>query len=215
MVSKKPDGQIYFKMTYWGPSQGGKTTSVDSLYKLLRSEQSRITPVSEFQKISMQSQSTLFFDRGVFRAGGNVFFRTYTVAGQKRFTPLRKVVFSGSDGVIFVVDSRKSQWYQNVDALEELVALTRSSGKLLVKNYPFIVMLNKRDLPSITDRDQIIELLENFGLIYPTNHKLALWNPLIYDTIATEGVNVTRAFAECARRIIIYYTQGNGSAPIF
>jgi len=169
--------------------------------------------VSEFQKIAMQSQSTLFFDRGVFRTGGNVFFQVYTVAGQRRFTPLRKVIFTGSDGIVFVMDSTEAQWWENVDALQELISLTEGSGKQLIRDYPFIIMLNKRDVPSAIEVRRIQALLQEFGLIYPLTHPLNLWNPLIYETIATQGINVTRAFAECARRIIMYYTHGNGRAP--
>jgi GTPase SAR1 family protein len=163
----------------------------------------------------MQSQSTLFFDRGVFRTGGNVFFQVYTVAGQKRFSPLRKVIFGGSDGIVFVVDSQRDQWAQNVDALAELVALTERRGKKLVQDYPLIIMLNKMDLPSRIESQHLYSLLNEFGLIYPAGHALAIWNPLVYETIAIRGDNVARAFAECARRVILYHTQGNGRAPIF
>lgn len=213
MVSKKSDGCVYFKLTYWGPSQGGKTTSVDALYSLLREKQSYITPVSDFQKIAMHNQSTLFFDRGVFKSGGRVFFQVYTVAGQKRFVALRKVVFTGTDGVIFVADSEKSQWEENVEALEELVALTERSGKKLIEDYPLIVMLNKRDLPTKIERNQIYDLLKQYELLYPPTHEFSLWNPLIYETVAIRGVKVVRAFAECARRIVLYHSRGGGKAP--
>ncbi|MFQ6123499.1 MAG: ADP-ribosylation factor-like protein [Candidatus Heimdallarchaeota archaeon] len=215
MVSKTANGKTYFKLTYWGPSQGGKTTAVDKLYKIMAKDQSKIIPVSNFQKIDMAGGSTLFFDRGTFQLRGQkVYFQVYTVAGQKRFRPLRKTVFTGTDGLIFVADSRTSQWEENVDAFEELIALVKSKKKKLIEDYPLIVMLNKRDLPNIIEKAKMEALLKQFDLIFPPQNPWFIWSSTIYETIAVRGYQVTRAFAECARRIVLYHLRGYGKAPI-
>ncbi len=215
MVSKTADGKTYFKLTYWGPSQGGKTTAVDRLYKIMANNQSKVIPVTNFQKIDMTGGSTLFFDRGTFQLRGQkVFFQVYTVAGQKRFRPLRKTVFTGTDGLVFVADSRLSQWEENVDAFEELISLVKSKNKKLIEDYPLIVMLNKRDLPNIIEKAKMEALLKHFELILPPQNPWFLWSSTIYETIAVRGYQVTRAFAECARRIVLYHLRGHGKAPI-
>jgi len=217
MVTKTANGDIYFKLTFWGPSSGGKTTSVDMLYKLCKKDNTEIFPVSNFTKIEMSSGSTLFFDRGVFKIGKGrgVFFQVYTVAGQKRFRDIRKVVWRGTDAVIFVADSQKDRWDENVDSFEELLGVVSAEGKKLIEDIPLVVQLNKRDLPDIVPVSQMEELLKSYGLIYPHGHKLSMWNPRIYETIAIKGVNVYEAFAEASRRMLLYYLQGGGKAPVF
>ncbi|MEM2636981.1 MAG: Rab family GTPase [Candidatus Korarchaeota archaeon] len=214
MVSKKPDGSIYCKLVYWGPSMGGKTTSVDKLYSLLAQQKSQITPISEFYKIAMASGSTLFFDRGVFQYSGSpVYFQVYTVAGQPRFRMARKSVYSGADGIIFVADSDPTQWKENVDSLDELIYVTAEQGRKLIEEIPLVFMLNKRDLPNAIPKDSFIDLLKRYGLILPPQHPLFAWSPTVYETIATQGVGVVRAFGDCARRIVLYHVKGPGRAP--
>jgi len=215
MVQKKPDGSIYFKLTFWGPSAGGKTTSVDMLYQICKSQNSEIFPVSNFTKIAMASGSTLFFDRGVFKIGKKygVFFQVYTVAGQKRFRDIRKVVWRGTDGVIFVADFDPRRWEDNVESLDELITVVSNDGKKLIEDVPLVIQLNKRDLPQKIPVEKVKKLLEEKGLYYPPGHWLYLWNPSIYETIAIKGVNVYEAFADAGRRILVYYLQGGGKAP--
>jgi len=215
MVQKTASGDIYFKLTFWGPSRGGKTTSVDVLYNICRDHKSEIFPTSNFTKIAMASGSTLFFDRGVFKIGQNrgVYFQVYTVAGQPRFRDLRKVVWRGTDGVVFVADSDPVRWEENVASLDELLSIVEAENKKLVQDVPIVVQLNKRDLPDAIPEDKMVTLLKEKGLMYPPGHKLFAWTPKIYPTIAIQGVKVYEAFAEASRRILLYYLHGGGKAP--
>ena len=215
MVRKLPDGSIHFKLTYWGPSGGGKTTSVDSLYKVTRERESNITPTSDMTKIDMAGGSTLFFDRGVFQvARKKIFFQVYTVAGQPRFRHLRKTVYHGSDGLIFVADSQKELWQENVESLTEMVKIVEAEGHKLIDNLPWIVQLNKIDLVDHPPRGEMEKLLKEYNLIYEMANPLSLWNPLIFETVAIKGDGVVRTFAECARRIMLYHIRGEGNAPV-
>ncbi|MGQ4913977.1 MAG: GTP-binding protein [Candidatus Asgardarchaeia archaeon] len=215
MVQKNASGDIYFKLTYWGPSRGGKTTSVDVLYQICTKNRKEIFPTSNFTKIAMASGSTLFFDRGVFKIGRNqgVYFQVYTVAGQPRFRDLRKVVWRGTDGVVFVADSDPVRWEENVASLDELLSIVGAEGKKLIEEIPMVVQLNKRDLPDAIPEEKMVNLLKERNLLYPPGHRLFAWNPKIYPTIAIKGVKVYEAFAEASRRILLYYLHGNGRAP--
>ncbi|MCP4763751.1 MAG: hypothetical protein GY870_18415 [archaeon] len=215
MVRITKDKNIYIKILYWGPASGGKTTSVDTLYRLCNEDNKKNwKPTGNLTKIAMASGSTLYFDRGIFQSkkDKNVLFHTYTVAGQSRFSPLRKKVFAGTDGVIFVVDSQRSRLQDNLESLKELKRV--AEGKL-IKEIPLLVMLNKRDLDDLISVEEWENVMKEEGLILPPNDELYQWNPFIFQTIALyeNAKNVYRIFSEVARRCVQYQAYGDGSAP--
>jgi signal recognition particle receptor subunit beta len=208
------DNKVFIKILYWGSAASGKTTAVDTLYHLTESQKMDVKPCGNLVKIAMASGSTLYFDRGVFQSTkkDSIFFHCYTVAGQARFSPLRKKIFMGTDGVIFVFDGQRDRWEDNVESLKELKSV---AGDDLIAKIPLIVMLNKVDLENVLTIQEIEELLTQEGLMFPSGHDLNMWNPLIYPSIAImpTAQNVYRAFTECARRTGLYQTFGQGSAP--
>lgn len=214
MVHITKDKKIYIKILYWGPAAGGKTTSVDTLFRLCKEKEKDWVPTGNLTKIAMASGSTLYFDRGIFqsRKQKNIYFHCYTVAGQSRFSPLRKKVFSGTDGVIFVADSQNSRLQDNIDSLKELKRV--ADGKL-VKEIPLLFMLNKRDLDDLISAKGWEEIMKDEGLLYEQKDQLSIWNPLVYETVALykNRKQIYRVFSECARRCVIYQAYGNGNAP--
>ncbi|MGV9200595.1 MAG: ADP-ribosylation factor-like protein, partial [Promethearchaeia archaeon] len=106
---------MLIKLLYWGMVSSGKTTAVDTLYRITKEYGKDMIPVSPLTKISMRSGATLYFDRGVFQSNklDQVKFHIYTVAGQKQFAPLRNKVFKGTEGVIFMVDSQTHLFEEN------------------------------------------------------------------------------------------------------
>ncbi|MHA1344289.1 MAG: ADP-ribosylation factor-like protein [Promethearchaeota archaeon] len=203
------------KILYWGMGGSGKTTIVDTLYRLTKEQKRDIEPTGNLTKISMASGSTLYFDRGIFQSTKQrkVFYHVYTVAGQSRFSPLRKKIFKGTDGVIFVVDSQTHFFEDNIESLKELKNVTR--GKL-IKEIPLIIMLNKQDLTEVIGVDDFKQILIEEKLWYEPNNKLSIWNPIIYKTCALydQQKDIYRSFSECARRTGLYQIYGNGKAPI-
>ncbi len=163
----------------------------------------------------MASGSTLYFDRGIFqhKTQKAIFYHIYTVAGQRRFSPLRKQIYGGTDGVIFVWDSQKVRFEDNLESLRELKKL--SEGRL-IKQVPFLVMANKQDLENTMTKDEIIEVLRSEGLYYDVKNPLNLWNPQVYETVALKENyrNVYSVFSELARRTALYQVYGSGSAPV-
>lgn len=193
----------------------GKTTIVDTLYRLTKEDDKDIKPTGELTKISMESGSTLYFDRGIFQSTKQrkVFYHVYTVAGQSRFSPLRKKIFKGTDGVIFTIDSQTHFFEDNIESLKELKNVTR--GKL-IKEIPLIVMLNKQDLTEVIGEEDVKQVLKDEKLWYEPNNELYIWNPILYKTCALwdKKRNIYRSFNECARRTVLYQIYGDGSAPI-
>ena len=192
----------------------GKTTIVDTLYKLTKDEKKDIEPTGNLTKIAMASGSTLYFDRGIFQSTkqNKVYYHVYTVAGQSRFSPLRKKIFKGTDGVIFVVDSQTHFFEDNIESLKELKNITR--GKL-IKEIPMITMLNKQDLNEVIGEEDFKQVLKEEKLWFEPDHELYIWNPIIYKSCALwdKHKEIYRSFSECARRTGLYQIYGDGKAP--
>ncbi|TES94639.1 MAG: hypothetical protein E3J90_11805 [Promethearchaeota archaeon] len=212
------DGKIYLKIVYWGMGASGKTTILKTLYRITKESKKDIVPIGELQIIEKASGATLYFDRGLFQSTKQkkVYYRVYTVAGQKGFTPLRKKIFDKTDdqtdAVIFVVDSRTKFLEDNVESLLELKNMANDR---LIKEIPMIVMLNKQDLDDVIDEEDFQIILKDEKLWYEPDNKLYIWNPLIYTSCALyeQKKDIYRSFHETARRTVLYHVYGEGKAP--
>ena len=215
MVRFTADHRVYIKILYWGMGGSGKTTIVDTLFRLTNEQNLEIEPSGNLTKIAMASGSTLYFDRGIFQSKKTrkVFYHVYTVAGQSRFSPLRKKIYKGTDGVIFVVDSQTHLFEDNIESLKELKKVAKGD---LIKETPILIMLNKKDLTETINGSEFEQILRDEGLWYDPPHRLAIWNPIIYESCAlyNKQKNIYRCFNECARRTGIYQIYGNGTAPV-
>ena len=186
--------KVFLKVIYWGMGGSGKTTILKTLYRLTKETKRDIVPAANL------TLNTHYFDWGKFQSTkqDKVYYHVYTVAGQHRFSPLRKKIFKGTDGVIFVVDSQTKFFEDNISSLLELKSL---AGDRLIKEIPLIVLLNKQDLKDIIDEDDIIHILKRENLWYEPNEKLSLWNPPIYKTSALfeDQKNIYRSFQKCTQ----------------
>jgi small GTP-binding protein len=203
MVKFSEDNKIYLKILYWGMWGSGKTTIVDTLYKLTKEQNKDVIPVGNLTKIERASGATLYFDRGVFQSKKQkqVFYNIWTVAGQSSFSALRERIFIGTDGVIFVVDSQTKYFEDNIESLKELKNVAR--GKL-IKEIPLIVMLNKQDLPDVIREAEFLQVLKEEQLWFEPDNELNIYNPIIYETCALYNMrkNIYRSFTECGRQLI-------------
>jgi len=215
MVRFTADHKVYIKILYWGMAGSGKTTIVDTLYRLAKEQEKDIEPTGNLTKIAMASGSTLYFDRGIFNSTKQrkVYYHVYTVAGQSRFSPLRKKIFKGTDGVIFVVDSQTHFFEDNIESLKELKSITRDK---LIKEIPIIIMINKQDLTEVIGEEDFKQILKDEKLWLEPDDDYYIWNPIIYKTCAlfNKKKDIYRSFSECARRTGLYQIYGNGKAPV-
>jgi signal recognition particle receptor subunit beta len=146
--------QLTLKLVYYGPPLSGKTSNLRALHgavdKLNR---------GRLMTLDTRDDRTLFFDLLpiFFRMSGFSFrIKVYTVPGQPVHEATRKVVLTGTDGVVFVADSRPDLGEANRVAWLSLVANLESLG---IASVPVVVQYNKRDLPDAISLD----LADRFG----------------------------------------------------
>jgi phosphatidylglycerophosphatase A len=111
--------EVHFKIVYYGPGLGGKTTNLRSLHD-------RLPPERRGQLISIatEHERTLFFDFLPIELGKvnglTTRFHLYTVPGQVYYRLSRRAVLQGLDAVVFVADSHPAREAANHESLADL-----------------------------------------------------------------------------------------------
>ena len=153
--------EINCKIVYYGPGLCGKTTNLQWIYD-------KTNPNAKGKLISLATETdrTLFFDflpleLGTVR-GFKTRFHLYTVPGQVFYDASRKLILKGVDGVIFVADSQLERMDANVEAIENLQINLKAQGYDLM-TIPYVLQLNKRDLPNVAALDEMVPLLRKKG----------------------------------------------------
>src|SRR5438874_11457968 len=101
--------------------------------------------------LATETDRTLFFDflpldLGTVR-GFKTRFHLYTVPGQVFYEASRKLIVKGADGVVFVADSQEERLDVNFETQENLPEHLKEHN-LKFDTIPYVLQLNKRDLPN-------------------------------------------------------------------
>jgi mutual gliding-motility protein MglA len=176
MIMNYKKKEISLKIVYYGCALSGKTTSLKSLFHGFDKGDKLIS-------IETTTGRTLFFDFGTLQIKGGewtVKILLYSATGQDFYASTRPATLSGADGIIFLVDSQKEYFLDNVASWKELN--NYYSGHL--SKIPVIICLNKQDLPDLVEMDHVIDELE-----------LKQYDQIaIVKTIATNNIGVVKAF---------------------
>jgi small GTP-binding protein len=171
--------EINCKIVYYGPGLCGKTTNLQYIYD-------KTNPGAKGKLISLATETdrTLFFDflpleLGTVR-GFKTRFHLYTVPGQVFYDASRKLILKGVDGVIFVADSQIERMDANVEAIENLKVNLKSQGYDLM-NIPYVLQLNKRDLPNVESVEEMKRLLVQ--KTEPVFEAVAAKGPGVFETL--------------------------------
>jgi signal recognition particle receptor subunit beta len=188
MASVNPlSRELVFKIVYYGPGLGGKTTTLEHIHATAKPEHrgklvSLATPVDR----------TLYFDFLPVRLppvrGMHVRLQLFTVPGQVYFNATRKLVLTGADGVVFVSDSQIVRADANLESLENLRDNLSDQGRDLAA-LPIVFQHNKRDLPDLLPVEELDNMLNPFGA-----PSLA--------TSAKSGVGVYEALEKISARVL-------------
>src|SRR6201998_1043456 len=139
--------EIQFKIVYYGPALGGKTTNLAYIH-------SRILPAHRGDLVSLATAAdrTLFFDflpvNALTLQGFKTKFQLYTVPGQVIYDSTRQLVLRSVDGVVFVADSQWEKMEENVESFQNL-GDNLAAQNMSIDDVPLILQYNKRDLPNI------------------------------------------------------------------
>jgi signal recognition particle receptor subunit beta len=178
---------------YYGAGLGGKTTNLQVIYQKTADQQK-----GKMISLATETERTLFFDFLPLDLGSVRGFKTrihlYTVPGQVFYDASRKLILRGVDGIVFVADSQEQRMDANVEALENLMSNLKEHGYDFNK-IPYVLQLNKRDLPNILS----VDLLAT---------ELRKKNEAIVEAVAFQGVGVFETLKEIAKQVLTELKAG-------
>jgi signal recognition particle receptor subunit beta len=183
--------EINCKLVYYGAGLGGKTTNLQYIFDNAPNKGKMIS-------LATESDRTLFFDflpldLGTVR-GFKTRFHLYTVPGQVFYDASRKLILRGVDGVVFVADSQEERMDANIEAIENLQDNLKEHGYEF-ERIPYVLQLNKRDLPNALSVDELKSNLVRKG------------EP-VYEAVAYKGVGVFETLKEVARLVLQELKKG-------
>ena len=185
--------EINCKVVYYGAGLGGKTTNLQIIFDKAADKQK-----SKMISLATETDRTLFFDflpldLGTVR-GFKTRFHLYTVPGQVFYDASRKLILRGVDGVVFVADSQEERMDANLEALDNLNENLKEHGYDF-KKIPYVLQLNKRDLPNALPVDQL-------------QRELTRKSEPFFEAVAFKGVGVFETLKEVARQVLVELKKG-------
>jgi signal recognition particle receptor subunit beta len=185
--------EINCKIVYYGAGLGGKTTNLQYIFDKTADKQR-----SKMISLATETDRTLFFDflpldLGTVR-GFKTRFHLYTVPGQVFYDASRKLILRGVDGVVFVADSQEERMDANVEAIDNLQDNLKEHGYDFNK-IPYVLQLNKRDLPGVMGVDDLKKELVKRG------------EP-VFEAVAYQGTGVFETLKEVARQVLVELKKG-------
>jgi hypothetical protein len=188
-----PAREINCKLVYYGPGLGGKTANLQWVYDNTGNGQK-----GKMISLATETDRTLFFDFLPLDLGTVRGFKTrlhlYTVPGQVFYEASRKLILKGADGVVFVADSQPDRLDANLETLENLKEHLLEH-KLDFATIPYVLQLNKRDLPNAAPREELIRALQLKG------------EPVL-EAVAIRGEGVFETLREIARLVLAELKKG-------
>jgi len=179
--------EINCKIVYYGPGLCGKTTNLEYVYE-------KVAPNTRGKLISLatETERTLFFDflpvdLGAIR-GFKTRFHLYTVPGQVYYNASRKLILKGVDGVVFVGDSQVERLDANIESMHNLYDNLAEYG-LDLREIPFVIQYNKRDLPNISSLDELQRELNPNAVPH-------------YEAVAVRGIGVFDTLKAVSKLVI-------------
>lgn len=184
--------EINYKIVYCGPGLSGKTTNITQIYRSVK-------PRARGRLVSLytEMERTLYFDflplnLGEVR-GFKVRVHLYSVPGQICYAAPRQLVFRGADGMVFVADSTRIRMDANLEALRDLKENLQYYS-LDVRNFPYALQLNKRDLSDIHEADYLVR-------------ELRLAKEPIFEAVANQNDGVRETLKDVIRQILVNLEQ--------
>jgi mutual gliding-motility protein MglA len=182
--------ELVFKLVFYGPGLGGKTTTLQYIYAATKSEHR-----GKMVSLATPTDRTLYFDFLPIRVprvrGMAVRLQLFTVPGQVYYAATRKLVLSGADAVVFVADSQTGRMETNQESLDDLHANLAEHNRRL-DEVPHTFHWNKRDLSDLVPLDELDRRFNQY-------HAPSL------GTVATRGEGVFEGLERITRLVLKAY----------
>ena len=175
--------ELQVKIVYYGPALGGKTTNLVQVHDHVQTAQGH---KGKLVSLATSSDRTLFFDFLPIEAmaikGFKTKFQLYTVPGQVIYNTTRQLVLRGVDGIVFVADSQYEKMEENVKSFSNLEENLKTLN-LDLKDIPYVVQWNKRDLPNAAPVEYMEFLLNNRKVQVPSFGACANKCECVFETL--------------------------------
>jgi signal recognition particle receptor subunit beta len=182
--------ELVFKIVFYGPGLGGKTTTLQAIHERTKPEHR-----GKLVSLATPTERTLYFDFLPVRVPRirnlNVRLQLFTVPGQVYFSATRKLVLTGADGIVFVADSQQARMDANQESLEDLSGNLAEHGRSL-SQIPHTFQWNKRDIEDVVSEGELDRRFNLFAA--PTTA-----------TVATRGVGVFESLEKITRLVVEAY----------
>jgi mutual gliding-motility protein MglA len=189
-----PAREINCKLVYYGPGLGGKTANLQWIYDHTGASQK-----GKMISLATETDRTLFFDFLPIDLGSVRGFKTrihlYTVPGQVFYEASRKLILKGADGVVFVADSQEERLDANLETLDNLREHLKEHN-LDFNTIPYVLQLNKRDLPGILSAEGLTKQLQIKG------------EPVV-EAVAVTGQGVFETLREVTKLVLAELKKGS------
>lgn len=178
--------EVNCKVVYYGPSHGGKSTSLRYIFENTKEEKK-----GELVSLSTNNNKTLYFDFVPLALGKiknyQIRLHLYTVPGDVAYEATRKIISKGVDGVVFLADSQLEKLEANMQSMMELKEMMEDMGDF--ETTPLVIQYNKRDLKNAVAVEELRKLLNPRGV--PD-----------FETIATQGKGIFDALKAAGRQVL-------------
>jgi signal recognition particle receptor subunit beta len=182
--------ELVFKIVFYGPGLGGKTTTLQAIHERTKPEHR-----GKLVSLATPTERTLYFDFLPIRVPRirnlNVRLQLFTVPGQVYFSATRKLVLTGADGIVFVADSQPARMDANQESIEDLSGNLAEHGRSL-SQIPHTFHWNKRDIEDVVSEGELDRRFNLFAA--PTTA-----------TVALRGVGVFEGLEKITRLVIEGY----------
>lgn len=180
--------EINCKIVYYGPGLGGKTTNLKYVH-----DHTNLAARGRLISLATETDRTLFFDflpvtLGTIR-GFRARFHLYTVPGQVFYDASRKLILKGADGVVMVADSQPERMDANEESVRNLIENLAEHGQS-IDSVPYVLQLNKRDLPSALPADEIARALR-------------VKDEQVVEAVASAGTGVFETLRAVVKRVLL------------
>ena len=137
--------EIQCKVVYFGAGSAGKTSNVTHIYAHAPEDARGEVVVVPVDADPACSLAFLPLDLGVV-GGYQVRFHLFTVPGLPVGEQGRAAILKGADGVVFVADSARGRFHDNLLCQYEMLQIL-GRCRAGLDALPLVIQYNKRDLP--------------------------------------------------------------------